>query len=175
MAQRGGIIPNDGRNPTVPLPGKRAKRHDLERTVPYLHDSDLQQGDVAALERGQKIGGVPSNKRVQPPAAPAPRGGGSPSSTPPAPMQVPDPIQFAKQRFGGQVPDPGVPMRDLDLASWTPLVQRVANQPGSSGMLKQAFIRQFHNLANRPIVPDLRFVDLYDMDEQVSSMLDYAE
>lgn len=91
-------------------------------------------------------------------------------------MEVPDPIEFAGQQFGGNlITGGGMPVAERDFSGWTPLVRQIANQPESSGMLKQAFIRQFRNLSSRPMVPDLRFVDLFDLDDQVESMLDYGE
>jgi hypothetical protein len=152
----------------------------LARSVPYLHGSDLQQGDVAALEQGQKIGGVPSNKTVQAPARPQGGPSGAPAgSTQQAPqMQVPDPVDFATQRFGGtmqQAPDlTNIPQAEVDWAGWTPLMERVANNPNSSGILKQAFIRNLRNLSQRPYVPDVRVVDLFDLDAGVEEMTKYV-
>src|SRR5690606_16933027 len=74
MTARGGRIPPDGRPTQAPGVGKNSKRHDLERrNVPFLHGSDLQVGDVQAMEQGQRI----APKQTQAPAAPPSRGGGS--------------------------------------------------------------------------------------------------
>lgn len=170
----GGRIRADGRGPQTPGRGKNAKRHDLERrNTPFLHGSDLQQGDVQALENGQRIAPI----RTQQPAT-STSTGGTPSSggaTPPAgTMQVPDPIEFAKERFGGQgvgVPS-GAPDQRIDISSWLPLAQRMADTPGTSGLLRSAFIKQYANVAKRPYAPDTSVINLQDLDDSVEAMLD---
>jgi len=89
-------------------------------------------------------------------------------------MQVPDPIQFAKDKFGGG--DVGVPSArgetKLDISQWAPLVKRMANAPGASGLLRSAFVNQYANLARRPYVPQTNLIDMNAMDDEVRKMLD---
>ena len=63
--KKGGRIAPDGRQSQAPGVGKNSVRSDLSQPAktPGLAGSDLQQGDVQALERGQKI--APINKRTQ--------------------------------------------------------------------------------------------------------------
>jgi hypothetical protein len=46
--------------------------------------------------------------------------------------------------------------------------------PNSSGILKQAFIRNLRNLSQRPYVPDVRVVDLFDLDAGIEEMTKYV-
>lgn len=175
MAQnKGGRIAPTNQPAQAPGVGKNSKRHDLERRdVPFLHGSDLQQGDVQALEQGQRVAPVQTQR-------PATSGSGA---TPPAPqqngstggrgMQVPDAVQFAKDKFGGSdigVPS-GNPESKVDISRWLPLVKRMANTPGASGNLRTAFINQYANLARRPYVPEVSLFDMNEMDASVEAML----
>ena len=100
MAGPGGRIAPDGRPAQAPGVGKNAKRHDLEApATPGLHGSDLQQGDVQMLEQGQRV--APRPKKTQGAAAPAPARRNAPVGE--TPMEVPDPLEFAAGRIGGNV------------------------------------------------------------------------
>lgn len=169
----GGRIPPDNRPTQAPGVGKNAKRHDLERqATPGLQNSDLQYGDVKAMEQGQRVAPI----RTQQSAAAAPVSGQGGGGNPPpaaAPMQRPDPINFIASRQKMQVPQPlQMPQRRVDVASWTPLVAQIANTPSASGALRQAFINQYAALSRRPYVPDVYIVDMQALDQATTGYLD---
>lgn len=172
----GGRIAPDGRTPQRPGVGRQSKRHDLERRdVPFLHGSDLQQGDVQAMESGQKV----TRKRTQQPAGPGGATGSTAASKParggssPSPG-TPDPMQFLIDRTKGSMTpgQPSVPQRQVDVSAWTPLVQRFANAPGTSGVLRQAFLHQYAALARRPYATDVMVIDLQALEAGAEAMLD---
>ena len=147
MTTRGGRIPPDGRPPQAKGVGKTARRHDLERPkTPGYHGSDLQKGDVQALEQGQRI--APAT--VQQPGSPqvlnsTNRNRISSSQGVQAP---PDPIDFLAQRNGA---DFGLPQRGRQIdnhraLNWLPIVKDLVLSPGSSGLLASAFINQAREL-----------------------------
>ena len=173
MAPPGGRIPPDGRPAQVPGVGKRSKRHDLERrNTPFLHDSDLQQGDVQALEQGQRI----APKQTQGPAAPV-QGSGTtvqPDATgagQSSGLAAPDPIEFIAGRSSGAVgiPQPrvGGPSR---AAEWLPILRQLATGPGSSGLLASALINQVRQM-RQSFVP-VTVIDFQDIDAGLEAMLD---
>lgn len=170
----GGRIPTRNKPVSAPGVGKNSKRHDLERrATPYLQGSDLQQGDVQALEQGQRIQPI---KRTQPPAMPQ-RGGagqGAPQSatTGASPMPT-DPISFLAQRLGGTYqPKPGLsgPSRH-DYRSWLPLMSRLAKTPGASGTLVSAYITRLNNMLTAPTVHTDTFIDQQDEDAALERFL----
>ncbi|WP_461522126.1 hypothetical protein [Porticoccus sp.] len=97
----GGRIPRDNRPVQAKGVGKNSKRHDLERpSTPGLHGSDLQQGDVQALEQGQRIAPVREQGAAtpQPNRAPSRGGSGSPGGDP---SDMPPIDEVIEQRLGG--------------------------------------------------------------------------
>lgn len=162
----GGRIAPDGRPAQAPGVGRNAKRHDLERPkTPGLHDSDLQQGDVQALEQGQRI--VPVTR--QQPARPQPKGGTQrrTQARPQASGDTPDPIDFLGQRLKGSLASPPlIPRSDAGASGhqWLPLLQRLATAPGASGLLAQAYITQLSNALNRPLTHEIRLIDMQQAD-----------
>lgn len=171
---RGGRIPPDGRPVAAPGIGKNSRRHDLEgRDTPFLHDSDLQQGDVQALEQGQRI----APKQTQQPAAPAPAGRGSGTTTVgtgAGTTDVPDAIDFLAGRATGEVgiPATGYAAGSSRAATWLPILQQLAAGPGSSGVLGAALIDQTRRM--RQAVPrrDAAVIDMQDTDVALKAMLD---
>ena len=164
MAGPGGRIAPDGRPARAPGVGKNAKRHDLEApATPGLHGSDLQQGDVQMLEQGQKV--APRPKKNQAAAAPKSRDGGRRQENGTAQMEVPDPINFAAGKVGGQMPTPGPPMRQVDAAAWRPLAERMAYSPNSGGTLAATLAESLAQFVRRPIVSEVSFVDLDGADD----------
>lgn len=169
----GGRIPPDGRPAQAPGVGKNSKRHDLERRdVPFLHGSDLQQGDVQAMQEGQRI----APKQTQRPATPQPRGdGGSQQVTTGnrgAAATPPDAIEFLASRIGGASVAP--PPRRADIANakamtWLPLVRQMAAGPGSSGVLASALINQMRALSKMP-VREATVIDMQDVDAALEAM-----
>ena len=159
----GGRIPPDNRGPAAKGVGKNSKRHDMERqATPGLHGSDLQQGDIKKLERGQRIAPIRTQPSAGPKRQPQP-------STPPqggsAGMQVPDAIEFLGGRQGSEF-DPTPPVRDLATSravTWLPVLRELAVGPGSSGLLASTLITQARRLGvakPRPAtVVDLRATD----------------
>ena len=174
MARTGGRIRPTNRPVSAPGVGKNAKRHDLERrNVPYLQGSDLQQGDVQALEQGQRVQPI---KRTQPPAA-ARRGqarreasmrGGTTEGGVPT-----DPISFLAQRIGGTYrPKSGLVGRSRhDYRAWMPLLEQLANSPGASGLLVSAYITRLHNMLSGPYIQDNQIIDMQDADDSVEALL----
>lgn len=176
MARRtGGRIPPQNRPAQAPGVGRNARRHDLERrNVPFLQGSDLQQGDVQALEQGQRVQPI---KRTQPPARPqrptvgrpmqAGGGGGG------QPSDIPDPIGFLSDRLGGTYqPKSGIVGRSRhDYQSWLPLLERLAKSPGASGVLVQAYITRLHNMLTGPTLDSHDFVDMQEADSELERML----
>lgn len=150
--------------------GKNSKRHDLERrTVPYLHDSDLQQGDVQAMEQGQRV----APKQTQQPATQQP----PQQSAPPAQQTtsgVPDPIDFIASRSQGTVALPGdfEPAAGSKLSMWAPMIRSMVRGPGSSGMLAGALIDQMRQLAHTPTQRRTTIVDLDQLDEDIALLLE---
>ena len=152
MAQ-GGYVAPDGRPPQAPGVGKNAKRHDLEApATPGVRNSDMQQGDRQKLEAAQKI--APRPKKGSPQAGAQPNrnqsGGG---------MQVPDPIEFAGGRMGGNAPTAGAPMRQVDAAAWRPLVERMAYAPNGGGALAANLTDALTQFVRRPVISEVSFVD----------------
>lgn len=152
-----GAIAPDGRPPQAPGVGKDAKRHDLEApATPGVRSSDMQQGDRQKLEAAQKIAPRPQKG--------TPQGGGSAPAQSAGGMQVPDPIEFAGQRMGGNVPAVGAPMRQVDSSAWKPLVERLAYAPNGGGALAANLTDALTQFVRRPVVSEVSFVDLDGVD-----------
>ena len=167
----GGKIAPDGRPPVAPGVGKTARRHDLEApATPGITDSDLQQGDVQQLEAAQKV--APRKKRTQPPArgkSGTPQRQGRPNGQ----MEVPDPIEMASGKVGGQNPailNPGG-QRLVDPGPWVPLLRNLATRPNSGGAIAATLTDMLRQYAQRPVVPSAYFIDMNDMDEQIAREL----
>lgn len=171
---RGGRMPASEQNRPTQAPGvgKNSKRHDLERrSVPFLHDSDLQQGDVQAMEDGQRI----APKQTQQSAAPRPagRGSGTSTGTGPGATDVPDAIDFIGSRANGEVgvPQTGYVPSSSRAATWLPILNGLAFGPGSSGVLGAALIDQTRRM--RQAIPrmDAAVIDMQDTDVALAAML----
>lgn len=163
--RRGGRIPPDGRPQVAPGIGKTARRHDLSaQPTPGLHDSDLQQGDVSRLERAQQIAPLPKSSGP-PTQAPPPtsQGGGGTG------VQVPNPVEFAKQRFKGTLQGGASEIQPrIDPAPWMPLFRRLSNAPNASGNLRNAMTAQLGSMIQRPTTGRSRLVDLDELDNDLS-------
>jgi hypothetical protein len=139
-----------------------------------LHDSDLQQGDVQALEDGQRV----APKQTQQPAA-------NTSQNQPTSQnrevsgsaEVPDAIDFISQMAaGGGVNVPtanAAPSANLDM--WVRFAQHLVNGPGSSGNLAGAYINQIRQLRRTPHTADSVFINLRDVDDALEAALDEEE
>lgn len=169
---RGGRIPPDGRPAQAQGVGKNAKRHDLERpATPGLHGSDLQKGDVQALEQGQRIAPAQTQQRGRTPEIARQtmeRGGGAETSS----MQLPDPIDFLSQKNG---PDFNRPQAERRLDSskamtWLPILRQLAAGPGASSALVNAFINQARLMQQAGGQP-ATIVDLNATDDGIEEML----
>lgn len=173
---RGGRIAPDNRPAQAAGVGKNSKRHDLERrTTPFLHDSDLQQGDVQAMEQGQRI----APKQTQRPAAPAPTTGSGKATevAGTSTTDIPDPIDFISSLTAGSgvsAPAAGtIPTQRLDM--WVRYAEKLVNGPGSSGLLAGAYINQIRQLLRSPQAVDSVYIDLNDGDAAIETMLDEDE
>jgi len=143
--------------------GKNAVRHDLDGT-PGLN-SDLQQGEVQQLERGQKtVQNTQQAQQVQ--AAGAPQ-------APPAPgagaMQVPDPVQFAGKKLGGgDLSGAGQQvLKQQDFSRWLPLLRRLSTSPTSSGILQRAYVKRLSMEDNRPLGGSATVIRQRDFDKRL--------
>ena len=164
--RRGGRIPPDGRPQVAPGIGKTARRHDLSaQPTPGLHDSDLQQGDVSMLERGQKIAPLPKDSGPPTAAPPPSRGAGGGSG-----VQVPNPVDFAKQKFKGTLQGGASDIQaQIDPAPWMPLFRRLANAPNASGNLRNAVVAQLGSMIERPQTGRSKLLDLDEMDQDLDT------
>lgn len=166
----GGRILPDGRPPQSKGVGKNAKRHDLERPkTPGLHGSDLQQGDVQAMEQGQRIAPV----RTQPPAQPRPQQGAGQQPQRQLGLDVPDAIQFFGQRAAGppSIPSGGSGATGGKLEKWGPILSSLVSQPGTSGGLAQAYISQLRRLRQEAVNRPVASVNFQDIDDGLEGML----
>lgn len=162
MADNGGRMAKKeyGRTPSVPQEGKRAKRHDLERRdVPYLHGSDLQQGDVQQLRAGQSAlkqqqqpasGGTPSGS-----SAPPATGGGSSGGGDAMPSYI--------DLMAGRQSNTEYRMRDeFHVQDFLPMANQIMTGGRASGLLHRLFIRQLRNVQQHQQTPttfDMRAAD----------------
>lgn len=125
-------------------------------TTPKLHDSSLQQGDVAMLQEGQR-----TMKKMQKPAtAEAPSTTAAPSQ---ANMEVPDAIEFIGGRAGGTLDGAVIgqnPPGAVDLSRWRPLMEEIVRDPNTSGPLSAAMMSKLRSAsAELPTVG----IDVIDM------------
>lgn len=171
MAVKGGRIPPDGRPSQAKGVGRDAKRHDLEQPgTPGLHGSDLQMGDVQAMEQGQRTAPIRTQERGR---APAPQGGGgAPRQGGSGGMQIPDPIDFLAQRNGAEfnMPQAGRPVENSKAMTWLPILRHLATGPGASSALVAAFVDQARRMrmgGGQPAV----FVDMQAADDGIEAML----
>lgn len=173
MAGKGGRIPAQGRPPQAPGVGKDAKRHDLEKPkTPGYHGSDLQQGDVQAMEQGQRIAPATVQKPARGSSAP-------PQQTTPAqagpPVQVPDAIDFlGDPKRNGQAFNAPQPRRQIDSSkalTWLPIIRRLAEGPGASSALVSAFINQARNMQAAG-GQQATVIDMNAIDSGIQSMID---
>jgi len=177
VATPGGRIPPDNRGPQAKGVGQNSKRHDMERRdTPYLHDSDLQQGDVQAMENGQRI----TPKQTQGPAAPSTGGqGGGATSVPTdnGATSIPDAIDFISgmAKGGGVTPPPAGVAPSANLDMWVRFAQHLVNGPGSSGLMAGAYINQIRQMRRTPQVAESVFINLADIDDALEAALDADE
>jgi hypothetical protein len=174
MAAKGGRIRSDGRPPQAKGVGKNAKRHDLERpATPGLHGSDLQQGDVQEMERGQRIAPVQEQGQGAPQVA-RQTTERAPDGTETSSMQIPDAIDFMGNEFGGgQLGAPETGRRPFASKgeTWLPILQMMASKPGTSGLLAQALIHQARRLRQLEHL-NAQVVDMHDAEDSIEAMLD---
>lgn len=190
MAEKGGRMPASayGKPPQAKGVGRKAKRHDLERPkTPGLHGSDLQQGDVQAMEQGQRIapastqrsggtpprdGGTEIGTALQLSQGEQPRGFGGLQNRAQT-MSVPDPIQFLAGRNGQGFTRPN-PQRRVDESralTWLPILRQLASGPGASSALVNAFINQARLMSQHGGQP-ATIVDMHAADDGIEAMLD---
>ena len=167
MAQHGGKRAPDGRPSVVPGVGKTARRHDLEApATPGLSGTDLQSGDVQALEQAQQI--APRPKRPKPLASRrvTPRGVQSGDRAKVTESgEIPDPVEMAGRKIGGSVVgDDSLVEEPFDLEKWRPLLQEIARNPNLSGPLTSTLMRQLQNIAQIPNTASVHVIDQNAMD-----------
>jgi hypothetical protein len=160
----GGRIPPDGRPAQAPGIGKNSKRHDLEKPRARLHGTDLQQGDIQAIEQGQRI----VRKATQPPAraaSPPARRQGVQRASGDFQMEVPDPIGLAGQRFGGQLAQGSDNEVTIDPTPWVPMLEELASIPGASGGLTAMLTEKLTEYRRRPTVSRAALINLNAIDD----------
>ncbi len=158
MTTRGGTIEPDGRPAQAPGVGKDSKRHDLEGTPGLGKGSSLEQGDVQRLEAGKQV-----IKQAQAPA----QGAAAPSAAAAAgpAMEVPDAIQFAGQKMGGETFDAGTSDGSVyDPAPWMPTLRVLASQPNAGGGLTAAVVEMIASFRKQPSGTDQTFIDVNELD-----------
>ncbi len=153
----GGVIAPDGRKPQAPGVGPEAKRHDLEGT-PGLDDPSIQPGDVQRLEAGQH-----ALKQVQAPATaeqpPQAQGTGEA-------IEVPDAIDFAGDKLGGQIVSPGDGVgQAFDPTPWIPTMRAMAEQPNAGGILAAQVVNMIASHRRQPGGAQQTFIDLNAADD----------
>ena len=142
--------------------------------MPFLQGSDLQQGDVQALEQGQRVQPI---KRTQPPARVnrKARGAANPGQPKMDANGIPtDPIGYLSGRIGGTYSGPKagpVGHSRNDYRAWLPLLEKIAKSPGASGVLVQAYITRLHNMLSGPVVHEHVMIDQNDADNQLELLL----
>ena len=110
-----------------------------------LNTTDLQYGEVEAMEQGRSRLNQP--RQVPSAVPPMPQ---APQAAPAQRMDVPDPVQFAIQRTGGNLTVPTQPTTKVDLGPWLPLVRKVATAKGASPLLKSAYLRMMDQANRQP-------------------------
>jgi hypothetical protein len=126
-------------------------------------DSDLQMGDVQALEAAQQA--VPTQK---PAGAPSKSVKARRTST--AKGESPDPIEFIGGRSDSTTSplDPGggtVPL--VDARPWMPLIKRVATTPGAGGAVGAALVRLLTNQRRMPANPTINIINRQELDAEL--------
>ena len=171
MTTRGGRIAPDGRSPAPKGVGKRSRRHDLERPkTPGLSDSSLQQGDVEALERGQRIsplkkqnqGAAQNRGRKQ--ALPTRSQGGGAGDTP-------DPVAFLGDRLSGTLQGAVGGDQQHEQANLLPILERLATSTGASGLLSQAYITTVAGLKSQSGTVRTPLIDMQDADRDLEALV----
>ena len=145
--------------------GKNSKRHDLDGT-PGL-DSDLQQGEVQEMERGQQVVQDTQQAQTQVQAAAQPR-----AALPAQGMAVPDPVEFAGQKVGGTLEGAGAGQLQerLSFSNWLPLLRRLATSPTSSGLLQRSFMARMQQEMNRPTGTKTALLRQRDFDNRLETL-----
>ncbi len=138
--------------------GRDAKRHDLEGTPGLGKGSSLEQGDVQKLEAGKQV-----IKQAQAPAQAAPAQGQAPATG--APMDVPDAIQFAGEKLGGDTFGAGTTDGSVyDPQPWMPTLRVLASQPNAGGGLTAAVVEMIASFRKQPSGTDQTFIDVNELD-----------
>ena len=149
----GGSREADGRPAQAPGVGKTAKRHDLEgRTVPPLAGSDLQSGDVQALQQAQQIAPIPKKTSAGTTT-------GADQEANRQGLEIPDAIDFAGERTGQNIGGQGQGSQPLDMSQWLPLLRALGANPKRSGPLATALLQQLANAANTPAAGKVQVID----------------
>jgi len=171
MTSRGGVIDPDNRPVKAPGVGKNSNRSDLAREIPpVLGSKGITQGDVQALEQGERI----APKQRNPVAGGQPQGQPQGQSRLPQSAEIPDAIEFMGGRSTGPLGTPEVIDRGGSLskaATWLPIMRRMVAGPGSSGKLASALIKQMRALNESPR-GQVAVVDLQAVDAGLEAMLD---
>lgn len=156
-----------GRPAQAPGVGQNAKRHDLaDRSVPYMHGSDLQYGEVGAMRDAQSaLGPRTQQPATSTPPTAAPRTANAQEATP---AGVPSPIEFFAGRRTSQSPNMVI-RGDFQMEDWLPMAQEMMNSGGSSSLLRRLFIRQLRNV--NMSAQQFAELDLNERDDALHSAL----
>lgn len=145
------------------MPGGVNPQSAVPDTTPKLHDSSLQQGDVAMLQEGQQ-----TMKQFQKPAT----GGQTPApQARPAPnVQAPDAIDFIGGRASGTLNSDtiGQNTQRYDAARWRPLMEELARDPSASGPITTQLLSQFSNMNGQPSTVGVDIIDMNAAEDAVA-------
>ena len=157
----GGTIEADGRPAQAPGVGKDSKRHDLEGTPGLSKGSSLEQGDAQRLEAGKQ-----AIKQAQAPATAQGQQAAQVAADTGPPMEVPDAIDFAGSKLGGDLFGAGTTDGKIyDPAPWMPTLRVLASQPNAGGGLTAAVVEMIASFRRQPSGTDQTFIDVNDLDE----------
>jgi len=80
-------------------------------------------------------------------------------------MEVPDAIQFAGEKLGGDPFDAGTTEGTVfDPAPWMPTLRVLASQPNAGGGLTAAVVEMIASFRKQPSGTDQTFIDVNELD-----------
>jgi hypothetical protein len=120
--------------------------------------SSLEQGDVKKLEAGKQ-----ALKQKQAPAQA--QGAAAPAAAAGPSIDVPDAIQFAGEKLGGDTFAAGTTDGSVyDPAPWMPTLRVLASQPNAGGGLTAAVVEMIASFRKQPSGTDQTFIDVNELD-----------
>ena len=88
-------------------------------------------------------------------------------------MQVPDPVEFAKKRFGNTLQGGATEMDPpTNVRGWLPLIRKLADSPSASGTLRNAFVTQLGAMMQAPATARTKMFDMDELDQDLQGLAD---